>query len=226
MQTSTVTATSVETETKTANLQKQVSVLSYILIAVVFAMMIKFSYPLLVLLDTAQFLYMHLFVTINILPYMWFNINNLLGYFHFNFLPKLYEYDTTTTPKLQPYNSFSTDTSFLGNIQPFVFFVSIYSGLYLIVWLFTLQKINRFENFRKKVRWLYKARFRYTILFEAFYLTLFYTLFHAIYQFKGYNDQIPSATSNKALAVICMLVGFAFLIVIAVVSSRTRDKIL
>lgn len=159
------TATSAETETKTANLQKQVSIISYILVAVVFAMMIKFSYPLLVLIDTVQFLYMHLFVVISILPYMWFNVNSVLGYFHFDFLPKIYEFGTTTTAKVQPYNLFKTDLSFLGNMQPFIFFVSIYCGCNLIIWLLTTKKINRFEKFREKVKWLYKARFRYSIVF-------------------------------------------------------------
>lgn len=87
---STVTATSAETEQQTVVLSKQVSILSWILIAVIFLMMIKFSYPLLVLVDTVQFFYMHLFVILSPLPYMWFNVNNVLGYFHFNFLPKIH----------------------------------------------------------------------------------------------------------------------------------------
>jgi hypothetical protein len=110
-------------------------------------------------------------------------------------------------------------------MQPFIFFVSIYCGVYLIIWVLTLQKINRWDAFRDKVKTLYKARFRYSILFEAFYLTLFYTMFYAFYQLKGYNDEIAENGGNKALAVICMLLGFAFFIVVTVISSRTRAKI-
>jgi hypothetical protein len=128
-------------------------------------MMIKFSYPLMILVDTVQFLYMHLFVVISTLPYMWFNVNNVLGYFHFNFLPKIYEFDTTVTEITQAYNQFQTDTTFLGNMHPFIFFVSIFCGVYLVIWVLTTKKINRFEKFREKVKWLYKARFRYSILF-------------------------------------------------------------
>ena len=72
--------------------------------------MIKFSYPLMILVDTVQFLYMHLFVVISTLPYMWFNVNNVLGYFHFNFLPKIYEFDTTVTEITQAYNQFQKDS--------------------------------------------------------------------------------------------------------------------
>lgn len=169
-------------------LQAQVNVLSWILIAVVFAMMVKFSYPLLVFIDAVQFMYMHLFVIITILPYMWFNVNSILGYFHFNFLPKIFTIDTTSTAKLQPYSTYLSDTTFLGNMQPFIFFISIYCGVYLIVWLLTLKKLNRCDAFRDKVKTLYKGRFRYSILFEAFYLTFFYMMFWAFYQLKGYND--------------------------------------
>lgn len=146
-------------------MKKQVSILSWILIAVVVILMVKMSYPLLILIDSLQFLYMHLFVVISILPYMWFNVTNVLGYFHFNFLPKLFDFDTTVTEPVQPYNSFKTDMTFLGNMQPFVFFVSIFCGIYLLVWLLTIKKINRWDKFRLKVKWLYKARFRYTIIF-------------------------------------------------------------
>lgn len=162
---STVTATTQETEQQTTTLTKQVSILSWILIAVIFMLMIKFSYPLMILIDTVQFLYMHLFVILSPLPYMWFNVNNILSYFHFTFLPKIHEYDTTTTSKEQPYNVFQTDSTFLGNMQPFIFFISIYCGMYLIVWLLTLKKINRSDSFREKARQLYKLRFRYSILF-------------------------------------------------------------
>lgn len=161
----TVTAITEEVQNKTVALQSQVNVLSWILIAVVFAMMIKFSYPLLVFIDAVQFLYMHLFVVISILPYMWFNVNSILGYFHFNFLPKIHTIDTTSTPKSQPYSLFLSDTTFLGNMQPFIFFISIYCGMYLLVWILTTKKINRWDAFREKVKILYKGRFRYSIIF-------------------------------------------------------------
>ena len=59
--------------------------------AVVFLLMIKYSYPLLLLVDTIQTIYMHTFLLVNPLPYLWYNVNIVLGYFHFNFLPKLYD---------------------------------------------------------------------------------------------------------------------------------------
>lgn len=150
--------------------------------------MIKFSYPLLIFIDTLQFLYLHIYIVLTPLPYSWLKLNEVFKYFNFTFLPKLYTYDTTTTSHVQPYNLFETDSTLLGNLQPFVFIVAIYCGVYLIVWLLTLKKINRIEKFREKVKMIYRARFRYSILFEAFYLTLFYTLFFAFYQFKGYNN--------------------------------------
>lgn len=110
-------------------------------------------------------------------------------------------------------------------MQPFIFFISIYFGVYLIVWILTLKKINKFDKFREKAKWLYKARFRYSILFEALYLTMLYTLFHALYQFKGYNAEISQSSGNIGLSVIAMLIFFAFLMVVVVISSRTRAKI-
>lgn len=54
---------------------------------------------------------------------------------------------------------------------------------------------------------------------------MFYTLFYALYQLKGYNDVIDKAAANKALSVIVMLLILAFLVVIFFVSTRTRTKI-
>lgn len=53
-------------------------------------MMVYYSYPLLVLVDSVQFIYMHSFLLISPLPYMWMKVNTIFGYFHFNFLPKVY----------------------------------------------------------------------------------------------------------------------------------------
>lgn len=67
---------------------------SWILLAVILMMMVKYSYPLMVLVDALQLLYMHTYLFLGTLPYLWFNVNNVLGFAHFNFLPKLY---TSTT---------------------------------------------------------------------------------------------------------------------------------
>lgn len=54
---------------------------------------------------------------------------------------------------------------------------------------------------------------------------MFYTLFYALYQLKGYNDVIDKAAANKGFSVVVMLLFLAFLIVVCFVSSRTRAKI-
>lgn len=59
--------------------QEQVNVLSWILIVIIFLMMIKCSYPLIVLIDLLQMLHMHLYITINPLPYFWMTVMSVFS---------------------------------------------------------------------------------------------------------------------------------------------------
>ena len=201
-------------------------VLSWILIAVVFLMMINYSYPLMVLVDTVQAIYMHSYIMLSPLPYMWFKVNSIFGYFHFNFLPKVYEYDTTQTPEEQPYNSFITDSTFLGNMSPFIFFISIFYGIFFITLLIlkVLKKTNKCSNLRKKIKYLYKERMRFSFLFEACYYTVTFAVFYAVYQFRGYNSKVNSAKANIAFSIIVLIWYLAFLCVVLYISFKVRNK--
>lgn len=55
-------------------MKQNVNVLSWILVALLLLMMINCSYPLIVLLDFLQLVYMHLYIEINPLPYLWMHI--------------------------------------------------------------------------------------------------------------------------------------------------------
>lgn len=103
---STLTTATVEAQEAATTMQKQVSIISYILISIIFLMMVKYSYPLLIFMDTLQLLFMHVYIVLSPLPYSWFKLTYVFKYFNFSFLPKLYTYDTTTTNTVQPYNSF------------------------------------------------------------------------------------------------------------------------
>lgn len=106
--------------------------------------MINFNYPLMLLVDTVQTIYMHTFILIRPLPYLWFNVNTVLGAFHFNFLPKFYDVtESKTLPSKNIYSNFLEDTTFLGNMSPFIFFMAVFLGIYFILWILTVPKINR-----------------------------------------------------------------------------------
>lgn len=204
-------------------LKERVNVLSWILIAVIFLMMIKFSYPLLVLVDTLQLLYMHVYLLIDPLPYLWYNINNVFGFFHFNFLPKLYTQSVEGSTTL--YANFQDDTTMLGNLHPFVFIVSIFVFVFFIFWMLSTKKVNRSDCFRKKVRKVFKNRMKFSLLFEALYYPAFYTLFWAMYQFKGYHSNLPEASGNLAMAIIMVIVYFVFFMMLLYVTAKTRNQI-
>ena len=136
---------------------------SWILLAVIFIMMIKFSYPLFVLIDSLQLLYMHTFLLISPLPYLWYNINDIFGFFHFNFLPKLYT--ETKAPTKDLYTDFIDDTTMLGNLHPFVFIVGIFVFTYFVFWLLSHKKVNCSDCFRKKVRKVFRSRMKFSLLF-------------------------------------------------------------
>lgn len=166
----------------------QVNVISYVLIVVILLMMIKVSYPMIVILDLIQFIHMHIYVAALPLPYLYMNIISILKNLNFAFLPTFY---TDPNPNQNgPYYNFQQDTTFLGNCQPFVFFLAFFGGVYLLVWVLTLKVINRWKCFRQKMRAIFKARIRYSFLHEVFYYTAFYVFFFAVYQFTGVNSTI------------------------------------
>lgn len=192
-------------------------------------MMLYYSYPVLLLVDTIQAIYLHSFLMISPLPYMWFKVNSIFGYFHFTFLPKLY---STDTPE-QPYSLFITDSTFLGNCSPFFFFIFIFVGVFLLVWglLRILPKCASCSNphsacpsLHAKLKSIYKGRLKYSVIFEAFYYPLSITIFFALYQFRGYNQEVPSSGSNIALSVMCLLAYAAFFGWILYISSKLRYK--
>jgi hypothetical protein len=71
-------------------MKSKTSTIGWILIIVLIVMMIKCSYPLIVLLDYMQLLYMHLFVEITPLPYLWMEMMSGLENVNFSFLPQLF----------------------------------------------------------------------------------------------------------------------------------------
>jgi len=59
-------------------MKSNVNVIGWIFIAVLIVMMINFSYPLVVLIDFLQLIYMHLYIDIEPLPYMWMQMMSAL----------------------------------------------------------------------------------------------------------------------------------------------------
>lgn len=117
---------------------------------------------MIVLLDLVQFIHMHIYVIALPLPYLYMQIVSVLKNLNFAFLPILYT--NTQTNITDPYYNFQPDTTFLGNCQPFVFFLIIFGGAYLLFWALSLKKINRFKSFRKLVRSVFKGRMRFSFL--------------------------------------------------------------
>jgi len=170
-------------EAQAAQVSGQVNVISYLLIAVLFLLMIRSNYIVIIVLDTLQFIHMHIYVLAVPLPYLYMNVISKLNNIHFTFLPTFY---TNPESRIEnPYLNFQTDTSLLGNCHPLVFFIIIFGAIYLIFWMLSSRKINKFANFRKKVRQIFQFRMKYSFLYEIFYYTEYYVLFFAVYQFTG-----------------------------------------
>lgn len=144
------TAISPQTQAEAKQMSGQVNIVSWILIIIIMLMMIKSSYPMIVLLDLVQFIHMHVFVTATPLPYLFMAVVSVLKNLNFAFLPSLYS--DPNPNQTGPYYSFQPDTTFLGNCQPFVFFLAIFGGAYLLFWLLSMKRINRSKCFRQKIR--------------------------------------------------------------------------
>jgi len=148
--------------TQAQSLSKKVNVLSYVLVVVLFLMMIKCSYPMIVLIDLLQYIHMHIYVLAVPLPYLFLQVLSTLKNINFAFLPQLY---TLPNPNQNgPYYSFQSDTTFLGNCQPFVIFFAIFGGAYLLFWLLSMKKINCSLWLRKKAKYIFYGRMRFSFI--------------------------------------------------------------
>jgi len=148
--------------TQADSLQKQVKVIGWILIIVLMLMMIKCTYPLVVLIDLIQYIHMHVYVLVLPLPYLFMKVLSSLNHVQFMFLPALYKIKDPNVD--DPYNFFQDDTTFLGNCQPFVFFLAIFGGTYLLTWLLSNKTINRCSWLRKKAKHIFKNRMRFSFI--------------------------------------------------------------
>ena len=144
---------------ETAN--SNVNILSWILIAVLFLMMIKCSYPLIVLIDLLQYIHLHVYVVLTPLPYLYMQALSALKNVNFVFLPTLSSNPTDVTSA--NYYDFQPDTTFLGNCHPFFFFLVIFGSAYLIFMLLSAQ-CCKIKSIRSRVKKIYRGRMRYSFL--------------------------------------------------------------
>lgn len=134
-------------------MNSNINVLSWILVAVLFLMMLKTSYPLMILLDLLQFLHLHVYVIVTPLPYLYMESLSALKNVNFVFLPALWSNPNPNTNGT--YYDFQEDTTFLGNLHPFIFFFLIFGGTYLLCWLLTF-KCNKIKCLRKQAKQIFK----------------------------------------------------------------------
>ena len=199
-----------------------VNVISWLLIAVLFIMMIKCSYPLIVLLDLLQYIHMHVYVVLTPLPYLYMQALSALKNVQFVFLPVLS--NNPTSDSNANYYDFQPDTTFLGNFHPFIFFFIIFGSTYLIFMLLSAQ-CCKIKSIRSRTKKIFRGRMRYSFLHEIFYYTAFYTLFFIFYQFTGANSNLDNSAANLAVAVIVLICFVVWLVAITYVGSKYRNRL-
>lgn len=133
---------------------------SWLLIVVIFIMMVRCSYPLIVLLDLLQYIHLHLYVLLTPLPYLYMQALSALKNVNFVFLPVLSKHDTSDANA--NYYDFQTDTSFLGNCQPFVFFLLIFGSTYLVFML--LASYCSVRSVHSRAKKVFKGRMRFSFI--------------------------------------------------------------
>ncbi len=142
-------------------MKENVNVLGWVLIVVLFLMMIKMSYPLIVLIDFLQLIYMHLYVEVSPLPYFWMNIISSLENVNFAFLPQIYQENNQGSTN--PYYLFKKDITMLGNVQPLLMLGALFGLIYLVFWGLSVCKIRAFRCLRKRCRRVFKDRMRFSL---------------------------------------------------------------
>jgi hypothetical protein len=217
-----ITSVSPQTVAQAQALSSQVNVLSLVLIALLVVMMVRCSYPQLVLLDLLQYIHLHVYVILAPMPYLFMQVLSTLKNVNFAFLPALYSNPSPSTTS--PYYNFQSDTTLLGNIQPLVFFLAIFGGTYLLCWLLS-QRFNKFKWLRKKAKHIFYNRMRFSFVHEIFYYTGFYVLFFTLYQFTGANSYINASAANLAVAVMVLLAYVVWLIWITYLGTKYRERL-
>ena len=215
------TSVTAEQQAQGETTNSNVNVVSWLLIVVIMIMMFRCSYPLIVLLDLLQYIHLHLYVLLNPLPYLYMQALSALKNVNFVFLPVLSDHSTGDTNA--NYYDFQPDSSFLGNCQPFVFFLLIFGSTYLIFMILTtFCKVKSIHSRAKKI---FKGRMRFSFLHEIFYYTAFYTLFFIFYQFTGANSSMEASGANLAAAVIILLCFVVWLVLVTYIASKYRNRL-
>lgn len=222
LQLQTLQTISIETQQQTVQLKQNVNVLSWILISVLIIMMIYCSYPLIVLIDFLQLVYMHIFIDINPLPYLWMNVTSTLENLNFSFLPKLYQENNLTSSN--PFKLFKTDVTLLGNIQPLVIISAAFLSVYFIFWVLSNFRIKIFRCLKKRARKIFKFRMRYSFLNEIFYYTQLYVFFFAVLQWNS-NKSTSYPALNLAISIVVALIYVGWLVFLIYKSSHYQNKL-
>jgi hypothetical protein len=139
----------------------QVNVLSWLLIAVLVIMMVRCSYPLIVLIDLLQYIHLHVYVVVTPLPFLYMQALSAFKNVNFVFLPKLWS-NPTPFPS-DPYYDFQEDTTFLGNCHPFVFFLLLFGCTYLLFALLS-HRCCTIRPLRSRARKIFRSRMRFSFL--------------------------------------------------------------
>lgn len=141
-------------------MKSDVNILSWVLIILLILMMVKCTYPLIVLIDFIQVLYLHLYIEIKPLPYLWMQVMSALENVNFSFLPKIYsEIDETRS---NPFYFFKNDITFLGNMQPIIFIGTLFTITFLTSWAIVKSNISLLKGLRKPIKKVFKSRMKYS----------------------------------------------------------------
>ena len=215
------TTVDTETEEEGESIASKTNILSWVLIVAILLLMIKVSYPTIVLLDLLQYAHMHIYVTALPLPYLYMKAFDAMGNVNFTFLPTLYSNPSPDTSL--PYYVFQPDSTFLGNCQPFIFFLGIFLTVYLIFFGLS-RKCFPVKCMRVNAKKAYKRRMRFSFLYEMFYYPAFYVLFFALYQFTGANSNISESNGNLVFAIIVVMAYGVWLVALTYVAVQYKSR--
>lgn len=164
-----------------------VNAASWVILGVVLLFLIRGGYPVLLTIEAAQIIQIHIFLLLDPMPYLEFTFLNSMKYFHFVFFPSLFDgilgdYSSPATPT--QYLPFLNDTTFLRNCSAYIILFAIMLFLLGLFKFLSSKIINRSKTFRKLCDVVYHDRIRFAFLNDIFWITFLYTVFFAMFQFK------------------------------------------
>jgi hypothetical protein len=200
--------------------------LGWFALAILLILMIKGSYPMLLVLEVFQIIYFHIFIIAS-LPYNFSTFLAKLSILNFQFLPNLFSlyvvpqnFSSIATP-LQ-YKTVIGDITFMVSAGQYFTLLIIYLGIGLVFAILKEKLCKCCERIRIFAKRQYLIRFKYGSVNEFVWFSFMTFGFFSMFQMKDLKPTQPWQYGNLVLSFLCfvLFIGFPLFVIINALKYR------